>query len=143
MTEHGDSSAFGVALDDVTLDEGGVRIAGGTFHVGKSGEAIPLTDIVSAEETSAPKSASQILTIVLGCLVLLVAVPSAMMCPLALMGIPVGAKVLSKALHDQESAFALRVGVRGRRAIVVRFDQRRHGARVEEALLRVIDARSR
>jgi hypothetical protein len=138
MAESGELLGPPGSFDALVLEAGGVRIARGELHLGSGHPAIPLTDVVSADETTPAKTTTQILTLILGCAVLLVAVPSAMMCPLALMGIPLGGRILSKVLEEQERSFALRVTVRGRAPIVVKFDERRHGLHIAQALDRVV-----
>ncbi len=125
----------------IGFHEGDVRITRDTLELGE--RTILLSDVVSAEETTLPRTPSQIIAAIFGCLILFAAVPSAMMCPLALVGIPIAARVLSWAIRDQDTSFALRVDARGRAPLVVRYDERPFGIRVTRAITSALEARAR
>lgn len=143
MTEPADAPVPPVSPDAVAFEAGDVRVTVDAVHLGEGHAPLALADIVAVEETSSPKSPAQIAAMIGGGLLLFVAVPSAMMCPLALIGIPIAAKVLSWALRDRETSFALRVQLATGASVVALYDERWVGARVERELTRVIEARAR
>lgn len=130
------------AREGVLFEEGRTRITEGELFLGAEREPISLDEILDAEETSTPTSAKQIGAGILGCVLLLCAVPATFMCPLALGVIPWAAKLFSFAVRESETSFSLRIRVRGRRPVVVRFEERAPGLRVEQALNKALDERA-